>query len=186
MNKQRSARNGSFAAILVALLAVGGLPGCIDFMGFPGGELYDDPMGSDDPFFDDTENPNACDLEESEPNDLDGDYEYDTIGAILPGQESVVCGRISSTGTSDTQYTGDADTTVFELLGNDDVTVDLVWDGNADLDLHLWSFDDTYLESSYNDQPEHISDRLFEDGFVVMVVGASGSATDYKVRVQVD
>ncbi len=177
---------GPFNAAFVILFALPGLPGCIDFMGFPGGELYDDPMGSDEPFFDEEENPNACDLEESEPNDMDGDYEYDTIGAILPGQEQVVCGRISSTGVSDTSYTGDMDVAIFELLGNDHVSVDLIWDGGADLDLHLWSFDDSYLESSYDGHPEQISGQLFEDGFALMVVGASGSATDYKVRVQVD
>ncbi len=161
--------------------------GCIDMMGFPPAEFYEDPLEAEGSFFEDSGEPDECEIPETEPNGLDDSYEFDTIGALLEGQSATVCGRISSTGVDGEGYfDGDYDYYLFELLHQERVTVELRWEGSTGFEMILLSWSGSYSEQTWGDEPLRISDTVPAGYYAVLVVAGSGSATDYQLLLEVD
>lgn len=104
--------------------------GCLDFLGFPHSYHYDQGY-----FLDTGEVLDLADADcgfwESEPNDGDDDYEWDTLGLLHPDRTLQVCGELSSTGSSGGYFTGDVDYFAFELWEASTVSVDCSWDDGS-------------------------------------------------------
>ncbi len=97
------------------------LAGCV--LGLP-------PMETDTP---EAPWPAGC-IPEDEPNDFEGEVDYQFLGVWSPGEERSICGRLTSSGYDGEFLTGDEDYFVIETLDAVDLTLEL----DAGVDSFLW------------------------------------------------
>ena len=172
-------RHSIFPALLAAIWS----SGCVDYLGFPPGTLYeDDPLDPPGGYFDDLEG--LCGSLEAEPNDDPANDEFDTIGTLFSGDQITVCGYADQLTTDGEYWTGDMDYYLFQLVDNSVVHFELDWKTNADMDLVVWD-GETGFAAAGLDKPERLDESLTAGYWFLIVTGASGNG-DYVTSITVD
>lgn len=117
--------------------------------------------------------------EELEPNDLEGDYDYDWLGLVSEERSPSLCGEISQTGTSrGGEYDGDFDYVLFQTRGERTIEIEVEPEEDTPIDIFLAEDDEwVYLGSGGEE-------GLPEGLHTIALAAAEGEPTDYVLTIR--
>jgi hypothetical protein len=122
-------------------------------------------------------------VSETEPNNTK-DASQD-LGSIAVGGSVNLSGRVSSGGISGDTYTGDIDYYKFTLTAQANVSLNLDWTGDADLDLAVGVQDINLELINGAEKPIQTSGTISPETFY-LTVGSKNNAADYTITLSAE
>lgn len=118
---------------------------------------------------------------EDEPNGSPDDQEYEWLGLVDGERAPRLCGHLSSTGVDGYGYfAGDFDYAYFQTLQSRTIALDFQWEEASDLSLFFLPQD----AEAYVEVGDGVEVRVPVGFHLLVVVGASGPATDYTLTIE--
>ncbi|MFB3786286.1 MAG: hypothetical protein ACE15F_07945 [bacterium] len=126
--------------------------------------------------------PPAGSIPEVEPND--GQATAQNLGTLAANSTTTVAGRMAKGGVEGQTYVGDSDFYAITLSEKSELTVNLDWTANANLDFYLMSNGQFIGGVDKNEKPIALTQTL-DPGTYLLLILSMDNPSDYTMRIQV-